>query len=75
MAITPIWKLKSDVKKDKKSFKMNKLNTSNLKSLKNSFSTIMPPYYNYTHDVILLTSLIVIHLLKFNMWHYEIFWT
>jgi hypothetical protein len=29
----------------------------------NSFSTIMQFHYNYTHDVI-LTSLIVIHLLK-----------
>jgi len=29
----------------------------------NSFSTIMQFQYNYTHDVI-LTSLIVIHLLK-----------
>jgi len=26
------------------------------------------------HDV-MLTSLIVIHLLKFNMWHYVDFWT
>jgi hypothetical protein len=26
--------------------------------------------YNYTHDV-MLTSIIVIHLLKSDMWHYE----
>jgi hypothetical protein len=29
---------------------------------------------NYTHDV-MLTSLFVIHLLKFDTWHYEDFWT
>jgi hypothetical protein len=40
----------------------------------NSFSTIMKLHYNYTHDVILM-SLIIIHLLKFDTWHYEIFWT
>jgi hypothetical protein len=39
-----------------------------------SFSTIMQLHYNYTHDV-MMTSLIVIHLLKFYMWHYEDFWT
>ncbi len=39
----------------------------------NSFSTTMQLYYNYTHDVMLM-SLIVIHLLKSNMWHYEFFW-
>jgi hypothetical protein len=39
-----------------------------------SFSTIMQFHYNYTHDVI-LTSLIVIHILKSDMWHYEDFWT
>jgi hypothetical protein len=38
----------------------------------NLFSTTMQFHYNYTHDVI-LTSLIVIHLLKSNMWHYEKF--
>jgi len=38
----------------------------------NSFSTIMQFDYNYTHDVI-LTSLIVIHILKYHMWHYEEF--
>ncbi len=42
-------------------------------SQNNSFSTIMQLHYNYIHDVI-LTSLIVIHILKFNMWHYEDFW-
>jgi len=31
----------------------------------NSFSTTMQLHYNYTHDVMLM-SLIVIHLLKFN---------
>jgi hypothetical protein len=40
----------------------------------NLFSTIMQLHYNYTHDVMLI-SLIVIHLLKFDMWHYEDFWT
>jgi hypothetical protein len=40
----------------------------------NSFSTIMQFHYNCTHDV-MLTSLIVIHLLIFDRWHYEIFWT
>jgi hypothetical protein len=30
--------------------------------------------YYYTHDV-MLKSLIVIHLLKSNTWHYEDFWT
>jgi len=38
----------------------------------NSFSTIIQFHSNYTHDV-MLTSLIVIHLLKSNMWHYEDF--
>jgi len=33
----------------------------------NSFSITMQLHYNYTHDV-MLTSLIVIHLSKFNMW-------
>jgi len=49
---------------------------SNLMQLcqNHSFSTIMQFHYNYTHGVI-LTSLIVIHLLKFDMWHYENFWT
>jgi len=40
----------------------------------NSFSTIMQLHYNCTHDV-MLTSLIVIHLMKSNTWHYEDFWT
>jgi hypothetical protein len=40
----------------------------------NSFSTTMQLYYNYTHDVMLM-SLIIIHLLQFDMWHYEDFWT
>jgi hypothetical protein len=31
-------------------------------------------HYNYTHDAI-LTSLIVIHLLKYDMLHYEKIWT
>jgi hypothetical protein len=35
----------------------------------NSFSTIMQLHYNFTHDVMLM-SLIVIHL-KSNMWCYE----
>jgi hypothetical protein len=39
----------------------------------NSFSTTMQFHYNCTHDV-MLTSLIVIHLLKFDMWHYEKIW-
>jgi len=34
------------------------------------FSTIMQLHYNYTDDIMLM-SLIVIHLLKSNMWHYE----
>jgi hypothetical protein len=29
----------------------------------------MQLHYNYTHDVMLM-SLIIIHLLKSNMWHY-----
>jgi hypothetical protein len=41
---------------------------------KKSFSTIMQLHYNCTHDVMLM-SLIVIHLLKFDMWHYKDFWT
>jgi hypothetical protein len=43
-------------------------------SQNNSFSTTMQLCYNCTHDV-MLTSLIVIHLLKFDMWYYEDFWT
>jgi hypothetical protein len=35
-------------------------------SQNNSFSTIMQLNYNYTHDVILM-SFIVIHILKFDM--------
>jgi hypothetical protein len=41
-------------------------------SQNNLFSIIMQLHYNYTHDVMLM-SLIVIHLLKFDMWHYEDF--
>jgi hypothetical protein len=33
----------------------------------------MQVHYNYTHDV-MLTSLIVTYLLKFNTWHYGNFW-
>jgi hypothetical protein len=40
----------------------------------NSFSTTMQLHYNYTRDVMMM-SLIVIHLLKFDMWQYEDFWT
>jgi hypothetical protein len=40
----------------------------------NSFSIIMQFHYNYTHDV-MLASLIVIHLLQSDMWHYEDFLT
>jgi hypothetical protein len=36
----------------------------------NSLSTTIQLRYNYTHDV-MLTSLIVIHLLQFETWHYE----
>jgi hypothetical protein len=42
--------------------------------LNNSFLTTMQFHYNYTQDV-MLTSLIVIHRLKFDMWHYENFGT
>jgi hypothetical protein len=38
-----------------------------------SFSTTMHLHYNCTHDVMMM-SLIVIHLLKSNMWHYDFFW-
>jgi hypothetical protein len=41
-------------------------------SQNNSFLTTMQ--FHYTHDVILM-SLIVIHILKSNTWHYEDFWT
>jgi hypothetical protein len=40
----------------------------------NSLSTTMWLHYNYTHDVMLM-SFIVIHLLKYDKWHYEDFWT
>jgi len=40
----------------------------------NSFSIIMQFHYNCTHDV-MLASIIVIHLLQSNMWHYEDFLT
>ncbi len=36
----------------------------------NSFSTTIQLHYSYTHGV-MLTSLIIIHILKSNMWHYE----
>jgi hypothetical protein len=39
-----------------------------------SFSITIQLHYNYIYDVMLM-SLIVIHLLKFNKWNYEIFWT
>jgi hypothetical protein len=34
----------------------------------------MQLHYNYNHDV-MLTTLIVIHLLKYDTWHYETIWT
>jgi hypothetical protein len=40
----------------------------------NSFSTIIQCRYNYIHDV-MLTSLLVIHLLNFDTWHFEDFST
>jgi hypothetical protein len=40
----------------------------------NSFSTIMQLHYKCTHDI-MLTSLIIIHLLKPDTWHYEGFFT
>jgi len=39
-----------------------------------SFSTTMQLHYNCIHDV-MLTSLIIIHILKYDIWHYEDFWT
>jgi hypothetical protein len=33
----------------------------------------MQLHYKYTHDV-MLTSLIVIHVLKSHTWHYENYW-
>jgi len=51
---------------------MVQLITIQLQLSQNLFSTIVQFHYNYTHDVI-LTSLIVIHLLKSNMWHDEKF--
>jgi hypothetical protein len=41
--------------------------------LNNSFSIIMQFHYNYSHNV-MLTLLIFIHPLKFDMWFYEDFW-
>jgi len=41
-------------------------------SQNNSFSTIMKLHYNYTRDI-LLTSIIVIHILKYDTWYYEKF--
>jgi hypothetical protein len=43
-------------------------------SQNNSFSTTMQFHYNCTHGVMLM-SLIVIHVFKIDMWHYEDFWT
>jgi len=43
-------------------------------SQNNSFSITMQLHYNCTYDVMLM-SLIIIHLLKIDMWHYEDFWT
>ncbi len=43
-------------------------------SQNNSSSTTIQLHCNYTRDVI-LTSLIVLHLLKSNTWHYKDFWT
>ncbi len=40
----------------------------------NSFSTTIQLHYNYTHDG-MMTSYIIIHLLKFDIWPYEDFWT
>ncbi len=40
----------------------------------NLFSTVMQFHYNCIHDV-MLTSLVVVHLLKFDTSHYEDFWT
>jgi hypothetical protein len=40
----------------------------------NSFSSIMQLHHNCTYDAMLM-SLIFIHLLKNNTWHYEDFWT
>jgi uncharacterized membrane-anchored protein len=40
----------------------------------NSFSIIVQFHYNRTHDVMLM-PLIIIHLLKFDTWHYEKIWT
>jgi hypothetical protein len=40
----------------------------------NSFSTTIQLHYNYTHDI-MLTSLIIIHILKFDTWHNENLWT
>ncbi len=39
----------------------------------NSFSSTMQLHYNCTHDVMLM-SLIIIHLLKSYTWHYDDFW-
>jgi hypothetical protein len=43
-------------------------------SQNNLFSTTIQLHYNCTRDAMLM-SLIVIHLLKFDMWHYEDFLT
>jgi hypothetical protein len=40
----------------------------------NSFSIIIQLHYNYTHDVMPM-SIIIIHLIKSNTWHYEDFLT
>ncbi len=52
----------------------NSITTQLQLNKKKSFKTIMQLHYNYTHDV-MMTSLIIIHLLKSNTRHYEDFWT
>jgi hypothetical protein len=51
----------------------NSIATQSKQLIFNYYSTIIQLRYNYTHDV-MLASLIVIHVLKSNMWHYEDFW-
>jgi hypothetical protein len=40
---------------------------------KQLISNTMQPHYNCNHDI-MLRSLIVIHLLKCDMWNYKYFW-
>jgi hypothetical protein len=40
----------------------------------NSILATMQLHYNYTHNIMLM-SLIVIHPLKYDTWHFEYFWT